>query len=62
MAAEHALAVKPGYQLADLLLQALHAGLPPSTFEQPPDGTANRSADRTSAPTHRPETGTTEPA
>ncbi|AEB44311.1 DUF4192 domain-containing protein [Micromonospora maris] len=34
MAAERALQVDPGYRLADLLLQALHAGLPPSMFEQ----------------------------
>ncbi|GLZ60958.1 DUF4192 domain-containing protein [Micromonospora sp. NBRC 107095] len=34
MAAERALQVDPDYQLAGLLLQALHAGLPPSVFEQ----------------------------
>ncbi|MEU5943469.1 DUF4192 domain-containing protein [Micromonospora sp. NPDC047548] len=34
LAAERALQVDPAYQLADLLLQALHAGLPPSTFDQ----------------------------
>ncbi|MEU2616161.1 DUF4192 domain-containing protein [Micromonospora sp. NPDC007271] len=34
MAANRALQVDPAYQLADLLLQALHAGLPPSAFEQ----------------------------
>ncbi|MEV6812576.1 DUF4192 domain-containing protein [Micromonospora sp. NPDC051296] len=33
-AAEHALQIDPDYQLADLLQRALHAGLPPSTFEQ----------------------------
>ncbi|MET7710603.1 DUF4192 domain-containing protein [Micromonospora sp. NPDC005413] len=33
MAAERALQVDPDYQLAALLLQALHAGLPPSVFE-----------------------------
>ncbi|MBQ0906772.1 DUF4192 domain-containing protein [Micromonospora sp. U21] len=34
MAAERALQVDPDYQLADLLLQALHAGRPPSAIEQ----------------------------
>ncbi|MBQ1010301.1 DUF4192 domain-containing protein [Micromonospora sp. M51] len=34
MAVERALQIDPDYQLADLLLQALHAGLPPSVFEQ----------------------------
>ncbi|MET8354844.1 DUF4192 domain-containing protein [Micromonospora sp. NPDC005206] len=34
MAAERALQVNPDYQLAALLLQALHAGLPPSAVEQ----------------------------
>ncbi|MFI6263246.1 DUF4192 domain-containing protein [Micromonospora sp. NPDC051006] len=34
MAAERALQVDPAYHLADLLLQALRAGLPPSTFDQ----------------------------
>ncbi|MEU8264700.1 DUF4192 domain-containing protein [Micromonospora sp. NPDC048999] len=34
MAAERALQVDPAYGLAGLLLQALHAGLPPSLFEQ----------------------------
>ncbi|NJC13044.1 hypothetical protein F4558_002870 [Micromonospora profundi] len=34
MAAERALQIDPDYQLADLLLQALHAGLPPSALEQ----------------------------
>ena len=34
MAAERALQVDPAYGLAGLLLQALHAGLPPSVFEQ----------------------------
>ncbi|WP_328383572.1 DUF4192 domain-containing protein [Micromonospora zamorensis] len=34
MAAERALQVDPNYPLAHLLLQALHAGLPPSAFEQ----------------------------
>ncbi|MER5337978.1 DUF4192 domain-containing protein [Micromonospora sp. NPDC002717] len=34
MAADRALQVDPAYQLADLLRQALHAGLPPSVFEQ----------------------------
>ncbi|MDG4838363.1 DUF4192 domain-containing protein [Micromonospora sp. WMMD967] len=34
MAAERALQVDPDYQLAVLLLQALHSGLPPSVFEQ----------------------------
>ncbi len=34
MAADRALQVDPAYQLADLLRQALHAGLPPSAFEQ----------------------------
>lgn len=34
MAAERALQVNPDYQLAGLLLQALHAGLPPSVVEQ----------------------------
>ncbi|KXK59543.1 hypothetical protein AWW66_23670 [Micromonospora rosaria] len=34
MAAEHALQADPRYHLAHLLRQALHAGLPPSTFEQ----------------------------
>ncbi|MBT8227326.1 MAG: DUF4192 domain-containing protein [Dactylosporangium sp.] len=41
MAADHALEVNPGYQLAGLLLQALDAGLPPSTFEQAPTGEAH---------------------
>lgn len=39
MAAERALQVDPDYQLADLLLQALHAGLPPSAIEQAITGT-----------------------
>lgn len=39
MAAERALQVNPDYQLADLLLQTLHAGLPPSAFEQATTGT-----------------------
>ncbi|SCF19468.1 protein of unknown function (DUF4192) [Micromonospora viridifaciens] len=34
MAAERALQVDPAYQLANLLLQALHGGLPPSVFGQ----------------------------
>ncbi|MER7471236.1 DUF4192 domain-containing protein [Micromonospora sp. NPDC000018] len=34
MAADRALQVDPTYQLADLLRQALHAGLPPSAFER----------------------------
>lgn len=34
MAAERALQVDPAYGLAGLLLQAVHAGLPPSVFEQ----------------------------
>ncbi|MGC5332832.1 DUF4192 domain-containing protein [Micromonospora sp. DT62] len=34
MATERALQVDPTYQLAELLQQALHAGLPPSVFEQ----------------------------
>ncbi|MEU8112733.1 DUF4192 domain-containing protein [Micromonospora sp. NPDC048947] len=34
MAVERALQIDPDYQLADLLLQALHAGLPPSVYEQ----------------------------
>ncbi|SCG58276.1 protein of unknown function [Micromonospora echinaurantiaca] len=34
MAADRALQVDPTYQLADLLRQALHAGLPPSVFAQ----------------------------
>jgi hypothetical protein len=59
MAAEHALQVDPGYQLADLLLQALDAGLPPSTFEQSPAGKAHRPADGTGTPTPRPEIDTT---
>ncbi|MEU2167949.1 DUF4192 domain-containing protein [Micromonospora chersina] len=34
MAADRALQVDPEYRLADLLLQTLHAGLPPTVFEQ----------------------------
>ncbi|MBO4209795.1 DUF4192 domain-containing protein [Micromonospora echinofusca] len=34
MAAERALQIDPAYRLAGLLLHALHAGLPPSLFEQ----------------------------
>ncbi|GIJ39313.1 DUF4192 domain-containing protein [Micromonospora andamanensis] len=39
MAAERALQVDPAYRLADLLLQALRAGLPPATFAQVTDRT-----------------------
>ncbi|MCM0673567.1 DUF4192 domain-containing protein [Micromonospora phytophila] len=39
LAAERALQLDPDYQLADLLLQALHAGLPPSVVEQAITGT-----------------------
>ncbi|MGR6318884.1 DUF4192 domain-containing protein [Micromonospora soli] len=34
MAADRALQADPDYRLADLLLQTLHAGLPPTVFEQ----------------------------
>jgi hypothetical protein len=44
MAADRALQVDSEYRLADLLLQTLHAGLPPSVFEQAVDtGRANPS-------------------
>ncbi|MFI7609259.1 DUF4192 domain-containing protein [Micromonospora sp. NPDC049366] len=41
MAAERALQVDPTYPLADLLLRALHAGLPPSAFDRTPEGRTN---------------------
>ncbi|MGN9811444.1 DUF4192 domain-containing protein [Micromonospora sp. BQ11] len=36
LAVEHALAIEPAYELAALLAQALHAGLPPSEFFDQP--------------------------
>ncbi|MCW3819534.1 DUF4192 domain-containing protein, partial [Micromonospora sp. DR5-3] len=46
MAAHRALQVDPAYQLADLLLQSLHAGLPPSVFEQAIAGTRTNPSTR----------------
>jgi hypothetical protein len=56
MAADHALQVDPGYQFADLILQALDAGLPPSTYEQAVAGDTPRHA---GAPSDRSQPGTT---
>ncbi|MER7457320.1 DUF4192 domain-containing protein [Micromonospora sp. NPDC126480] len=44
MAADRALQVDPAYQLADLLRQALQAGLPPSAFEQTTGQTRSNSS------------------
>ncbi|WBB69119.1 DUF4192 domain-containing protein [Micromonospora sp. WMMD812] len=44
MAAERALQVDPAYRLADLLLQALHAGLPPSAFAHATAGARTKPA------------------
>ena len=36
VAAERALAAEPGYALADLVIQALQAGIPPAALDEPP--------------------------
>ncbi|MEV0158342.1 DUF4192 domain-containing protein [Micromonospora sp. NPDC050686] len=44
MAAEHALRIDPHYQLADLVLQALRVGLPPTGIEQAITSPATRTS------------------